>query len=126
MAYGLFNNFLMTTSEQPSSQPSLQVTKATTWLACVFFLLAVLTLEFGDGIYLWMDWPSFLCTWGIMFFAAFISFIGFFTCKRRGERISVFYVICPSLLFLAFAIQINYNDIIRAVLDHAGLSPRAY
>ena len=26
----------MATSEQPSSQPSLQVTKATTWVACVF------------------------------------------------------------------------------------------
>ena len=116
----------MSTSEKPSSQRSQQVTKAATWLACVFFLLGNLVPEFGDGIYRWMPWPTFLCTWGIMIVAVYVSFFGYITCKGRGGRISVFYFICPLLLLFAFLIQINQNNIIRAMLHSQGLFPRAY
>jgi len=62
-----------------------------------------------------MEWSVFFCTWGVMLFAALISFIGFFACRRRGERISVFYVICPALLLSVFLVVLNLRDIVRAL-----------
>lgn len=95
-------------------RPSLRVTKSAAVIACVFFLPAVGLLP-GPGSSLGMPWPVFFCTWGVMLFAAFISFIGYFACRSRGERISTFYVICPVLLFGAFLFVLSLRDIIRAL-----------
>ena len=103
----------MTTSEPTSKHPSLRITKLTAAIACAFLIPAV-TLSPGLGSSLGMPWPVFFCTWGVMLAAAFISFIGYFRCKNRGERISVFYVICPSLLFIVFFTFLNLREIVRA------------
>ena len=95
-------------------RPTLRATKIATVVACIFFLPAVGLLP-GLGSSLGMPWSVFFCTWGVMLFAAFISFIGYFACRSRGERISVFYVICPVLLFGAFLFVLNLRDIVRAL-----------
>jgi hypothetical protein len=109
----------MSTLEKPCSQPSLRVTKAAARLACVFFLLAV-PLSPGYGSSLGMPWQVFICTWGVMSASAFISLLGYFACRRRGERVSIFYVICPLLLFLVLFFVGNQHDIISAILRYEG------
>jgi len=53
-----------------------------------------------------------------MLVSALISFVGYFMCKFREERIGIFYFICPSLLLIAFFVQANLYDIIHAILRH--------
>lgn len=67
-----------------------------------------------------MPWPVFWATWGIMSAFAIVSFLGYFVCKRRGERISVFYMICPLLLFAVLLFLWNRYDIVRAILHYEG------
>ena len=109
----------MSTLEQPLSQPSLRVTKAAAEFACVFFILGVPFVP-GYGSSIGMPWPIFFCTWGVMAVSALISFVGYFACRRRGERISSFYVICPLLLFAVLLFLFNRSDIIRAILHYEG------
>jgi len=109
----------MSTSEKSFSQPSLHVTKAAAKLACLFLLLGLPFVP-GYGSSLGMPWPIFFCTWGVMAVSAFISFLGYFACRRRGERISSFYVICPLLLFAVLLFLWNRYDIIRAILHYEG------
>ena len=98
----------------PPQRPSLRATKIAAVVGCIFFLPAV-GLSPGPGSSLGMPWPIFFCTWGVMLFAAFISFIGDFGCRSRGERISSFYVICPVLLFAVFLVFLNLRDIVHAL-----------
>jgi len=49
---------------------------------------------------------------------AFISFLGYFACKRRGENISVFYAICPALLVIALIVFLNLYDIVQDILRY--------
>ncbi len=108
---------MMSESETPSSQPSLKVTKAAARLSCAFLLLA-LPLTPGYGSSLGMPWPFFLLTWGMMSVFAAVSFVGYFACKRRGEQISAFYVICPGLLLVVLLVLLNRYDIVRAILRY--------
>ena len=100
-------------SPQPASSfPSLRLTKLLGDLAAVsFIVLALLTPNKG------ISWVGFFCTWGMMLVAAFVSFIGYFQCRNRGERISAFYAICPAMLFGAVLFFLNLHDIVRALLD---------
>jgi hypothetical protein len=100
--------------DPPMRHPNLRQTKTAAVVACIFFLPAVGLLP-GPGSSLGMPWEIFFCTWGVMLFAAFVSFIGYFACRRRGECISVFYVICPVLLFGAFLFVLSLRDIVRAL-----------
>ena len=104
----------MAIHDPPMRHPTFRLTRFAAVVACIFFLPAV-GLSPGPGSSLGMPWPVFFCTWGVMLFAAFISFIGFFACRSRGERISVFYVICPALLFGVFLVFLNLRDIVRAL-----------
>jgi len=106
--------------EKPSSQPSLQVTKAATRLACVFFPFAVLFTP-GYGSSLGMPWPFFWCTSGMMLVSALVSLLGYVTCKERGEGIGVFYFICPLLLCVAFVVCLNLYGIVHAILHYEGV-----
>src|SRR5579859_7696083 len=110
----------MPSTEKPSSQPSLRVTKAATRLACVFFLLAV-PLSPGPGSSLGMPWPLFFGTWGMMVIMALTSFLGFFACKERGERLGVFYLICPALLLIALLVFLNLWNVVHAILHYEGV-----
>ena len=104
----------MTSSPPSSPQPSIRITKFAAVLACVFFLPAVALLP-GLGSSLGMPWPVFFCTWGVMLVSALVCFVGYFVCRRRGERISVFYAICPALLFGVFLVVSFLRDIVRAL-----------
>src|SRR5258705_11807667 len=99
----------MARHEPPMQNPSLRVTKIGAVVACVCFLLVV-GLSSGPGSSI-----GIFCTWGVILFGAFISFIGYFACRTRGERVSVFYVICPVLLFGAFLLFLFWGDILRAL-----------
>ena len=100
----------MSTSTTSIPTPSLRLTKLAAAVAGVFFLPAV-GFSPGPGSSLGMPWEVFFCTWGMMLVASFISFAGYFACKRRGEAISVFYAICPALLFIAFVVEWNLREI---------------
>ena len=104
----------MAIHDPPMRHPSLRLTKIATVVACIFFLPATALLP-GLGSTLGMPWPVFFGTWGVMLFASFISFIGYFACRSRGERISTFYLICPMLLFVVFFVVFNLHDIVRAL-----------
>src|SRR6185312_16639898 len=82
---------------------------------CLFFIPAI-AFSPGPGSSLGMPWPLFFGTWGVMLVAAFISFLGYFGCKRHGQPISIFYAICPVLLAIVFLIRANLSDIIRAMV----------
>jgi len=107
----------MHTEEAPPSFPSLRLTKVSARFACVWFLVAV-ALSPGYGSSLGMPWPLFWATWGLMSVLAFISFVGYFACKRRGESISVFYAICPALLVIVLIVFLNLYDIVRDILRY--------
>ena len=102
----------MATLEISHSYRRIRFTKIAAVVACVFFFPAIALLP-GIGSSLGMPWPVFFCTWGVMLVSAFISFVGYFRCRRQGHRISVFYAICPALLFFAFLIVLNLRDIVR-------------
>jgi hypothetical protein len=108
-----------TTEEAPPSFPSLRLTKVSAKFACVWFIVAV-GLSPGYGSSLGMPWPIFWATWGVVSALAIVSFIGFFACKRRGEHISSFYMICPLLLFAVLFYVWNESDIVRAILHYEG------
>ena len=57
----------------------------------------------------------FFGTWGVMFIAALVGFLGYCACKSRRECISVFYALCPALLIVAFLVFVNLRDIVRAL-----------
>jgi hypothetical protein len=101
----------MTDAQPQRSFPSLGFTKLMGNMAFVFFLTGGLVTT-NKGI----SWPWFICTWGNMLVASFFSLIGYFECKNRGESISVFYAICPVLLFGALLFMWNLHDIVRALL----------
>ena len=106
----------MAIHDSPMQRLSLRLTKYAAVTACFFFIPATALLP-GSGSSLGMPWPIFFCTWGVMLLAAFVSFIGYFACRSRGERISVFYVICPASLFGAFLFVLSLRDIVRALLQ---------
>lgn len=81
-------------------------------VGCVFLLPAV-GLSPGPGSSLGMPWSVFFCTWGVMLAAAFVGLVGYIGCKLRGELISVFYAVCPALLFLAFLAFWNLRAIVH-------------
>lgn len=109
----------MHTEEAPPSFPSLRLTKVSARFACVWFLVAV-ALSPGYGSSLGMPWPIFWVTWGVVSALSIVSFLGYVVCKRRGEHISVFYVICPVLLITALVIFWNLYDIVHAILHYEG------
>jgi hypothetical protein len=100
-------------------QRVVRVTKATTWLGCLFLLLGI---PFLPNYYssLGMPWPIFFATLGMMSLCAFISFGGFLWCRERGERISNFYAICPLLLLTVLPCFSYRHDIIPAILRLQG------
>jgi hypothetical protein len=98
--------------EKQSRRTLPKIIKITAGVAFVFLLSAVgLSPEIGNG--LGMPGWLFLCTWGNMLMAAFITFLGYFACKRTGDDISVFYAIFPLMLFLIFLICMNQSTIVR-------------
>jgi hypothetical protein len=109
----------MSAPEQTVSQPSLRATQMAAWISCAFFLLGVLFTP-GYGSSLGMPWPLFLCTYGVMAVSGVISLFGYFASRARGERLSIFYVICPLLLFAVLFFLFNRYDIIRAILRFEG------
>src|SRR6267378_2219487 len=100
----------MNGTETSSERPSSRTTRIAAVVACVFLLPAV-ALSPGPGSSLGMPWPVFFCTWGVMLVAALVTFIGYFASKRRGKPLSVFYAICPALLFIALLVFWNLRDI---------------
>jgi hypothetical protein len=98
-----------------------QFTKRSGFVAFGFFIAAA-GMSPGPGSSLGMPWPLFFCTWGVMLVAAFFCFIGYVGCKLGGDKISVFYCICPCLLMFGFNIISNRYDIVRAILhfEHLG------
>lgn len=104
----------MDASGTSHSCQGLGLTKVASVVACVFFVPAIALMP-GIGSSLGMPWPVFFCTWGVMLVSAFISFVGYFSCRRRGQQMSVFYAICPALLFVAFLLVLNLRDIVRAL-----------
>ncbi len=50
-------------------------------------------------------------------FAA-VSVVGYFACKRRGDQISVFYLVGPGLLLVVLLLLLNRYDIARAILRY--------
>jgi hypothetical protein len=109
----------MSAPDKIASQPSLHATKMAAWLAFLFFLLGV-PFTPGYGSSLGMPWPLFFCTYGAMAVSGCISFVGYFSCKARGERLSTFYLICPLLLFAVLLFLFNRYDIVRAILRFEG------
>jgi hypothetical protein len=105
-------------STLPASGPnwSLIFTKTAAAVALVSLVIAgALTSSLG------MPWWLFYCTWGVMFVTAIITILGFIFCKLESEPISVFYIICPSLLIIMFLVVLNLGDIIRAILRYEGV-----
>src|SRR5258708_24683357 len=100
----------MNGTETCSARPSLRTTKVAAVVACVFLLPAV-ALSPGSGSSLGIQWPVFFCTWGITLVAALATFVGYFSSKRRGEPLSVFYVICPALLLITLLVFWNLSAI---------------
>ena len=64
-----------------------------------------------------MPWSVFMFTWGVMLVAALFSLAGYFGCKSRGERIGVFYLICPATLLVAFLVLSSRGEIVRALVQ---------
>jgi hypothetical protein len=98
---------------------SVRGTKLAAAVACVFFIIAV-SLSPGPGSSLGMPESWFFCTWGVMLGTAVITIRGFFSCKRRRERISVFYILCPLLLILNLFVFLDLGEIVRAILRCEG------
>jgi len=92
---------------------AFRLTRIATIVACIFFLPAI---AFSPSPFssLGMRWPVFFCTWGVMLLAAFVAFAGYFRCRQRGQAVSVFYALCPALLFAAFLCVLFLRDIIAA------------
>jgi hypothetical protein len=109
----------MSPSRVSSPNLRLRITKMAARLACVFFIIAVV-LSPGPGSSLGMPWPLFYSTWGVMLFASVISLFGFICCKLGGDRIGVFYAICPSLLIITLMVFLNLYDIVRGILRYEG------
>lgn len=105
-----------------SSQPSdVRVFKASAWLAVVFFLLGVcFTPDYGSS--LGMPWWLFFCTWGTMSVSAFFSILGYIGFMIRGDRISIFYLVCPLLLFAVLLFVYHRYEIIRDILRYEGIA----
>src|SRR5262249_1696029 len=104
----------MAIHDPPLRHPSLRLTKIATVVACIFFLPAV-GLSPARGSSLGMPWLVFFSLWGVLVLASFITFMGYFASRSRGERISIFYLICPVLLFGVFLVFLNLRDIVRAL-----------
>jgi uncharacterized membrane protein (DUF4010 family) len=103
----------MATSEPSSQHSGLRLTKFAAVIACLFVLPSA-AFSPGPGSSLGMPWSAFFCTWGVTLVSALISFVGYVVCRTRGKRISVFYAICPALLFVVFLVFLNLRDIVRA------------
>ena len=92
---------------------ALRLTRIATVVACIFFLPAI-ALSPSPFSSLGMPWPVFFCTWGVTLVAAFVAFGGYFRCRQRGQAVSIFYALCPALLFVAFLCVLFLRDIIAA------------
>ena len=103
----------MAVSESSNPRPSLRATKIAVVFACVFWLPTA-ALTAGLATSLGEPWPLFFCTWGVVLVAAFVGFVGYFSCRSRGVRISVFYAICPTLLFISFFVFLNLPYVVHA------------
>ena len=105
--------------EAPTSYPSLRQTKTSTWVG-YGFLFTVDSVMPGYRSSIGLPWWWVCGTLGVTFVLAIISFIGYFSCKRRGERIGVIYLICPALLVIAVIFLLNFYNIVRAILRYGG------
>src|SRR4029077_18323985 len=103
-------------------QPSdVRAFKAGAWLAVVFFVLGIcFTPDYGSS--LGMPWLIFYCTWVTMSVLAFFSILGYIGFTIRGERISIFYLVCPLLLFAALPLINNRYEIIQDILRYEAIA----
>jgi hypothetical protein len=106
-------------TEAPPSYPSLRLTKTSAKFACGWFIIAC-GLSPGYGSSIGMTWPLFWATWGVVLVLSIVSFLGYIVCKRRKERISIFYAICPVLLIIALLVFLNLYDIVHVILHFEG------
>jgi hypothetical protein len=111
---GFFSPERMAATNKQIRSLSFRATRIAAVVACLFFLPAV-GLSPGPYSSLGMPWPVFFVTWGVMLLAALISLIGYFACRSRGERVSVFYSICPASLLAAFLVLLNLYGIDSAL-----------
>ena len=100
----------------PTKSPNVRLARRPAFVACTCFL-AAMGLSPDPGGSLGMPWLLFLCTWGVMLVASFLSLAGFIACRIEGERISVFYLLYPVLFFGSFVVFVNLRSIVRALVS---------
>lgn len=93
------------------------ITKASTQIGCIFFVIAV-ALSPGPDSSIGMPSTVFYCTWSVSFIFAAFAFVAFFMCALLGDRISLFYAVCPFLLIVGFLLFYYLSDITQAILEY--------